>query len=259
MTCSRHARDGAGRAGWESGGSNRGRMPSQVTVLLADDEDVVRHAIGELLETDPRFRVVVASVGSADAATRAAGEWQPKLAVVDVRMPGGGHAAIVGHPPAFARDRGDGLLQLRRPAHAYRDAGCGRGRVRRERCRRPARRRLRSAGHLRVAVASDHGRRHTSVVPRPCSRFDDDRPADGRGPLAHAPQPEMPRTVGDRSRVEADTVVDDPHHELVVVPTHGQAHDAGVPRAGGRCGSPPARRGRRSRSSPAVALRRARS
>ena len=70
-------------------------MPSQVTVLLADDEDVVRHAIGELLETDPRFRVV-ASVGSADAATRAAGEWQPQLAVVDVRMPGGGHAAIVG-------------------------------------------------------------------------------------------------------------------------------------------------------------------
>lgn len=70
-------------------------MPSQVTVLLADDEDVVRHAIGALLETDPRFRVV-ASVGSADAATRAAGEWQPQLAVVDVRMPGGGHAAIAG-------------------------------------------------------------------------------------------------------------------------------------------------------------------
>ena len=45
-------------------------MPSQVTVLLADDEDVVRQAIGELLETDPRFRVV-ASVGSAEAATRA--------------------------------------------------------------------------------------------------------------------------------------------------------------------------------------------
>ncbi|MGH8976913.1 MAG: response regulator [Acidimicrobiia bacterium] len=70
-------------------------MPSEVTVLLADDEAVVRQAIGELLETDPRFRVV-ASVDSADAATRAAGRWQPKLAVVDVRMPGGGHAAIAG-------------------------------------------------------------------------------------------------------------------------------------------------------------------
>jgi DNA-binding NarL/FixJ family response regulator len=70
-------------------------MPGQVTVLLADDEDVVRRTIGELLETDPRFRVV-ASVGSAEAATRAAGRWRPGLAVVDVRMPGGGQAAVTG-------------------------------------------------------------------------------------------------------------------------------------------------------------------
>jgi DNA-binding NarL/FixJ family response regulator len=70
-------------------------MSSVVTVLVADDEVVVRQAIEALLETDPRFRVV-ASVGSAEAATQAAIAHRPRLAVVDVRMPGGGQAAITG-------------------------------------------------------------------------------------------------------------------------------------------------------------------
>jgi DNA-binding NarL/FixJ family response regulator len=70
-------------------------MPNEVTVLLADDEHVVRDAMGALLEADERFRVV-ASVASADAATDAAAAHRPHLAVVDVRMPGGGAAAITG-------------------------------------------------------------------------------------------------------------------------------------------------------------------
>jgi DNA-binding NarL/FixJ family response regulator len=63
-----------------------------VNVLLADDEARVRDLIRELLETDTRFRVV-AAVGSASAAAEAAAEFQPELAIVDVRMPGGGKAA----------------------------------------------------------------------------------------------------------------------------------------------------------------------
>jgi DNA-binding NarL/FixJ family response regulator len=66
-----------------------------VTVVLADDEIVVRRAIEELLETDSRFRIV-ASVASGDDATDAAHIHQPDLAVVDVRMPGGGELAIAG-------------------------------------------------------------------------------------------------------------------------------------------------------------------
>jgi len=66
-----------------------------VTVLLADDERLVREAIEGLLTADPRFRIV-ASVGSAADATRAALLHRPDLAVVDVRMPGGGQAAITG-------------------------------------------------------------------------------------------------------------------------------------------------------------------
>jgi DNA-binding NarL/FixJ family response regulator len=64
-----------------------------VNVLLADDEHQVRELMRELLETDQRFRVV-ASVGSASAAAAAASEWLPELAIVDVRMPGGGQAAV---------------------------------------------------------------------------------------------------------------------------------------------------------------------
>jgi DNA-binding NarL/FixJ family response regulator len=79
------------QAGWR----RMGIPGSELTVLLADDEDVVRRAIGALFETDPRFRVV-ASVGSAEAAISAALAHRPALAVVDVRMPGGGHAAISG-------------------------------------------------------------------------------------------------------------------------------------------------------------------
>jgi DNA-binding NarL/FixJ family response regulator len=71
------------------GGSNS----YEVRVLLADDEDAVRKAIGELMETDSRFRVV-ASVGTGEAAADAALALHPDLAVVDVRMPGGGSPAI---------------------------------------------------------------------------------------------------------------------------------------------------------------------
>lgn len=66
-----------------------------VKVLLADDEVRVRDLIRQLLETDARFRVI-ASVGSAKAATDAAERLRPELAIVDVRMPGGGRAAVEG-------------------------------------------------------------------------------------------------------------------------------------------------------------------
>jgi DNA-binding NarL/FixJ family response regulator len=64
-----------------------------VEVLLADDEAAIRALLREMLETDTRFRVV-AMVGSADAAGEAASKLRPHLAVVDVRMPGGGQAAV---------------------------------------------------------------------------------------------------------------------------------------------------------------------
>jgi DNA-binding NarL/FixJ family response regulator len=68
-------------------------VPEVVNVLLADDEALVRELIRELLETDTRFRVI-AAVGSAADAAEAASQHRPELAIVDVRMPGGGVAAV---------------------------------------------------------------------------------------------------------------------------------------------------------------------
>lgn len=73
-------------------GKDRRGVLQLVNVLLADDEALVRDLIQELLETDTRFRVV-AAVGSAADAADAASEFKPDLAIIDVRMPGGGKAA----------------------------------------------------------------------------------------------------------------------------------------------------------------------
>jgi DNA-binding NarL/FixJ family response regulator len=58
-------------------------------VLVADDAEDVRTALGELLDGDERFRLV-GSAGDATEAVVLALELGPDLAVVDVRMPGGG-------------------------------------------------------------------------------------------------------------------------------------------------------------------------
>lgn len=64
-------------------------------VVVADDDASVRAAVAALVETDPRLRVV-SSVGDGAAAVRAAATHHPALAIVDVRMPGGGAATVAG-------------------------------------------------------------------------------------------------------------------------------------------------------------------
>lgn len=58
-------------------------------LLLADDHGVLRAGLRALLEAQPDLEVV-AQADSAEAAARLAAETQPDVAVVDVRMPGGG-------------------------------------------------------------------------------------------------------------------------------------------------------------------------
>jgi DNA-binding NarL/FixJ family response regulator len=65
------------------------------TVLIADDNALVRAALRELLDDDPSFEVV-ALADQAESAVTAARRHQPGLALVDVRMPGGGPAAAAG-------------------------------------------------------------------------------------------------------------------------------------------------------------------
>jgi len=60
-----------------------------ISVMIAEDEDVVRDALVDLVSSDDRMEVV-ASAADADEAIRVAEETQPDVALVDVKMPGGG-------------------------------------------------------------------------------------------------------------------------------------------------------------------------
>lgn len=61
-------------------------------VLIADDDEVVRDALVDLVDGEPGT-TVVAAAPDADEAIRLAEEHHPDVAVVDVRMPGGGGPA----------------------------------------------------------------------------------------------------------------------------------------------------------------------
>ena len=65
------------------------------TVLIADDEPLVRTFLGELLSDSPPFEVV-GSASSAAEAIELAARLQPALALLDVKMPGGGAQATRG-------------------------------------------------------------------------------------------------------------------------------------------------------------------
>ncbi len=61
------------------------------TIILADDEPVVRSLLAKFILEDPLFDVV-AQAGDAEEAILAARTHQPDIALVDVNMPGGGGA-----------------------------------------------------------------------------------------------------------------------------------------------------------------------
>jgi EAL domain-containing protein (putative c-di-GMP-specific phosphodiesterase class I)/DNA-binding NarL/FixJ family response regulator len=65
-----------------------------IRVLVAEDDEAVRGALSALIRDEPRLKLV-AAVGDADEAIAAAERERPDVAILDVRMPGGGgaHAA----------------------------------------------------------------------------------------------------------------------------------------------------------------------
>lgn len=66
---------------------------SQVRVLVADDHPQMLAALVSALEADGRFVVVATATNGAEA-VRLAGELSVDVALLDVRMPGGGAAAV---------------------------------------------------------------------------------------------------------------------------------------------------------------------
>lgn len=63
--------------------------PAKIRVLIAEDEDLVRDALTAILSSDPAFEVA-AVAADADAAISKVMKSEPDLALLDVRMPGGG-------------------------------------------------------------------------------------------------------------------------------------------------------------------------
>ena len=58
-----------------------------ITVLLADDHNLVRRGFRRILEDDPSI-AVVGEAGDGDEAIRLAGELRPRVIVMDCAMPG---------------------------------------------------------------------------------------------------------------------------------------------------------------------------
>jgi two-component system response regulator DesR len=58
-----------------------------VRLLLADDQEMIRQALGTLLDLEDDFEVV-ASVGRGDEIVAAAREHRPDVALLDIEMPG---------------------------------------------------------------------------------------------------------------------------------------------------------------------------
>ncbi|MGI8608404.1 MAG: EAL domain-containing protein [Candidatus Dormibacteria bacterium] len=75
----------------------------RIKILIADDEEVMRRALADFLGSDGRFEVLPTAV-DASSAVELAAEHRPDVALLDVRMPGGGG-------PAAAR-----AIGLRSPA-----------------------------------------------------------------------------------------------------------------------------------------------
>lgn len=88
-----------------------------VRVLIADDEHIIREALRDVLDADPRFEVVGLAT-SADELQPLALRLRPDIVLVDVRMPGGGEAAaraVLTLPAPDAASRaGDGGVGTRK-------------------------------------------------------------------------------------------------------------------------------------------------
>jgi EAL domain-containing protein (putative c-di-GMP-specific phosphodiesterase class I)/CheY-like chemotaxis protein len=66
----------------------------RITVLLADDDEMVLEALADVVRADPELELV-GTATSAGEAIRLATERQPQVAVVDIRMPDGGGPRVV--------------------------------------------------------------------------------------------------------------------------------------------------------------------
>jgi DNA-binding NarL/FixJ family response regulator len=68
---------------------------ARIRVLIAEDDEGVREILASVVRAEPAFELA-GTVADAEHAIVAAAELQPDVALVDVRMPGGGASAARG-------------------------------------------------------------------------------------------------------------------------------------------------------------------
>ena len=66
--------------------------PPDITILVCDDDAMIREALRAVLDAEPGVSVIALASDGVEAAALA-GRHTPAVAVLDVRMPGGGTAA----------------------------------------------------------------------------------------------------------------------------------------------------------------------
>lgn len=69
-----------------------GQADRSISVIVADDEEAFRRALGDLIEHEPGFALVGTAM-DADSAIALAVRLAPDVALIDLRMPGGGARA----------------------------------------------------------------------------------------------------------------------------------------------------------------------
>lgn len=90
---------------------------TEISVVISDDDPLIRDALRELLDAEPDLRVV-AVARDADEAIALVERHAPAVVVLDVRMPGGGGARAARE--IKVRSPGTGILLL--SAHADRES-----------------------------------------------------------------------------------------------------------------------------------------
>ncbi|MDE3075862.1 MAG: response regulator transcription factor, partial [Chloroflexota bacterium] len=68
-------------------------MTKKLRIVLADDHGVLRAGLRALLESQPEFEVV-GEAETGEEAVNLVKRFKPDLAIIDIRMPGGGLAAM---------------------------------------------------------------------------------------------------------------------------------------------------------------------
>jgi len=61
-------------------------MGDEIRILIADDHPIVRHGLRQVIESDPKLKVV-AEADDGSAAVARIDQWRPEIAVLDIDMP----------------------------------------------------------------------------------------------------------------------------------------------------------------------------